>query len=63
MTRDTAVQVAVETLAAWHDAEHGLRCTCVEGEQFGYQAAAVVDALIAGGWTSEPYGGPGPERF
>ncbi len=43
MTRDTAVQV-LEALVAWHDADHGLRWTCVEGERFGYRAAALVDA-------------------
>ena len=47
MTRDIAVQVAVEAMARWHDQDHGLRCTCVEGEQFGYQAAVVVDAPTA----------------
>ena len=54
MTRDEAVQVAVEALAAWHDQDHGLRCTCVEGERFGYQASAVIDALIAGASVFEP---------
>ncbi len=63
MTRDEAVQVGVEALAAWHDTEHGLRCICIDGEQFGYQAAAVVDTLIAEGAAFEPYSGPGPERL
>lgn len=61
MTRDEAVQVGVETLATWHDREHGLRCTCAEGELFGYQA--VVDTLIAEGAVFEPCAGPGPERL
>ncbi len=63
VTRDEAVQVGVESLAAWHDREHGLRCTCAEGERIGYQAEAVVDALTAEGAVFEPYQGPGPERF
>ncbi len=63
VTRDRAILITVEALVAWHRARHGLRCICLEGEQFGHQAAAVVDALIAGGAVFDSYGGPGPERL
>ena len=49
VNRDDAIRVGVMALAAWHRQDHGDRCVCEEGEQFGAQAAAVVDALIAEG--------------
>jgi hypothetical protein len=56
MSRDEAIQIGVFALARWHRQDHGDRCLCLEGEKFGYQAAAVVDALAAAGMTSPPDG-------
>jgi hypothetical protein len=39
--------------------DHGGRCVCLEGEQFGAQVAAVVDALAAEGVTFDGYVGTG----
>jgi hypothetical protein len=49
VTRDHAIQIAVLALGRWHAEDHGERCVCLEGEKFGFQAAAAVDALIAHG--------------
>jgi hypothetical protein len=49
MTRDEAIRVGIFTLASWHRQDHGSRCVCHEAEQFGAQAAAVIDALAADG--------------
>ena len=49
VTRDEAIRIAVGALARWHDREHGDDCTCKEGDKFGFQAAAVIDACIAEG--------------
>jgi hypothetical protein len=49
MTRDEATRIGVFTLADWHRKDHGQRCVCLEGEQFGAQSAALVDALAAQG--------------
>jgi hypothetical protein len=49
MTRDEAIRVGIRTLAQWHRQDHGDKCVCAEAEQFGAQAAAVIDALAAGG--------------
>ena len=57
LTRDEAVQVGVESMAVWHDREHGLRCTCAEGERFGTRQR--VDALIAQGAPFDAYTLPG----
>lgn len=59
MTRDDAIRTIVLTLADWHRSDHGARCVCIEGEQFAYQAAAVVDALTAQGMEFDPYTGTG----
>lgn len=59
MTRDEAIQTGVFALARWHRQDHGERCTCLEGEKFGYQAAAMVDALAAEGMRFEGYKGTG----
>lgn len=58
MTREEAVQIGVGALAQWHKSDHGERCTCLEGELFGYQASAVIDALIADGLEFDKYTGP-----
>ena len=65
MTRDEAIQSGIFALADWHHRDHGDRCRCLEGEKFGYQAAAVVDALAAEGipfdrYTAENRGPLGP---
>jgi hypothetical protein len=59
MTRDEAIQSGVFALARWHDRDHGDRCRCLEGEKFGFQAAAVVDALAAEGMPFDGYAGTG----
>jgi hypothetical protein len=61
MTRDEAIRVGIFTLAAWHRQDHGDRCVCLEGEQFGAQAAAMVDALAAGGLNFEEYSATGKD--
>ena len=60
MTRDEAIRVGVFTLADWHRRDHGNRCVCLEGEQFGAQSAALVDALAAEGMPFDGYTGTGP---
>jgi hypothetical protein len=60
MTRDEAIQSGVFALADWHRRDHGDRCRCLEGEKFGYQAAAVVDALAAEGVEFEAYDATDP---
>jgi len=68
MTRDDAIRTAIFTLARWHRSDHGDRCICLEAEQFGAQAAALVDALAADGMGFDghsgadrgPLGPPGP---
>lgn len=57
MTRETATQLTVEALAMWHDRDHGPRCICIEGEQFGAQASAVMNALVANGMTFDEWNG------
>jgi hypothetical protein len=57
MTRDEAIRVGIFTLASWHRHDHGERCVCLEGEQFGAQSAALVDALAAEGMTFDRYSG------
>jgi hypothetical protein len=57
MTRDDAIRVGIFTLADWHRHDHGERCVCLEGEQFGAQSAALVDALAAEGMTFDGYNG------
>jgi hypothetical protein len=57
MTRDEAIRIGIFTLAAWHRWDHGERCVCLEGEQFGAQSAAVVDALATEGVTFDRYSG------
>jgi hypothetical protein len=37
--------------------DHGDRCVCLEAEQLGAQAAAVVDALADGGMDFDGYTG------
>ena len=59
MTRDEAIQAGVFALARWHLQDHGDRCRCLEGEKFGNQAAAVVDALAAEGTQFDGYEGTG----
>jgi hypothetical protein len=49
MTRDEAIGVGIFTSSDWHRRDHGERCVCLEAEQLGAQAAAVVDALAAEG--------------
>jgi hypothetical protein len=49
MTWYEAIPVGIFTLAEWHRRDHGQRCVCLQGEQFGAQSAAVVDALAAAG--------------
>jgi len=49
MTRDEAIRVGIFTLADWHRRDHCERCVCLDGERFGAQEAALVDALAAGG--------------
>jgi hypothetical protein len=58
VTRDEAIRIAVMALAEWHHRDHGELRTCVEGECFGYQAAAAVDALMAGGLTLNAFEAP-----
>jgi hypothetical protein len=41
VTRDEAIQTGIFALAQWHLRDHGDRCRCIEGEQFGAQAAVV----------------------
>jgi hypothetical protein len=41
----------------WHRHDHGERCFCLEGEQFGAQSTASVDALAAEGKTFDGYSG------
>lgn len=65
MTREHAIQVAITALATWHDRDHGDRCHCIEGEQFGAQAAAVMNGLVAAGmafddWKGAPNRSVGP---
>lgn len=60
MTRDEAIRVGIMALADWHDRDHGIRCVCLEGEQFGSQASAVVDALAAEGVTFDGHQSPDP---
>lgn len=55
MTRDDAIRVGIFALARWHDNDHGDQCICIEAEQFGAQAAAVVDGLAAGGVAFDGY--------
>jgi hypothetical protein len=57
MTRDEAIRVGILALASWHHSDHGDRCVCIEAEQFGAQAAIVVDALAAGGVGFDGYSG------
>jgi hypothetical protein len=57
MTRDEAIRTGIYSLARWHRSDHGNRCLCVEAEQFGAQAAAVIDALTAEGMTFDGYSG------
>jgi hypothetical protein len=57
MTRDEAIRTGVFTLAGSHRRNHGDRCICIEAEQFGAQAAALVDALAAQGLEFEGYVG------
>jgi hypothetical protein len=59
MTRDEAIRVGIFTLSDWHRRDHGDGCRCLEGEKFGYQAAAVVDALAAEGMHFDGYEGTG----
>ena len=56
MTRDEAIRVGIFALAKWHRHDHGDQCICLEGEQFGVQSAAVIDALIAEGTEFDTYG-------
>ena len=56
MTRDEAIRVGIFALAKWHSHDHGDRCVCLEGEQFGVQSAAFIDALIAEGTEFDDYG-------
>jgi hypothetical protein len=39
--------------------DHGERCACLEGEKFGFQAAAIVDALGAEGALFDAWEAPG----
>lgn len=52
--------MVIAALADWHHSDHGDRCVCLEGERFGFQAAAIVDALMASGvefeWLKAPKG-------
>jgi hypothetical protein len=61
MTRDDAIRTAIFTLARWHRSDHGDRCVCIQADQFGAQAAALVDAwrlAVSGSIvTLEPIGG------
>jgi hypothetical protein len=57
MTRDQAIRIGVFTLAEWHRRDHGERCVCIEGERFGAQSAAVIDALASEGMTFDGYAG------
>ena len=57
MTRDEAIRTGIFSLARWHKRDHGERCRCLEGEKFGFQAAAVVDALAAEGMPFDGYAG------
>jgi hypothetical protein len=59
MTRDEAIQTGVFALAKWHHQDRGDRCRCIEGEKFGFQAAAVIDALAAEGMHFDGYEGTG----
>jgi hypothetical protein len=59
MTRDEAIQAGIFALAGWHLQDHGDRCRCLEGEKFGFQAAAVIDALAAEGMQFDGYTGTG----
>jgi hypothetical protein len=59
MTRDDAIRTIVLTLADWHRRDHGDRCVCIEGEQLGMQASAVVNALTAQGIEFDGYAGTG----
>jgi hypothetical protein len=34
LTRDHALQIGVQTLARWHDEDHGSPSVCLEGEKF-----------------------------
>jgi hypothetical protein len=54
VARDHVIQIGVHALARWHAEDHGQWCVCLEGECFGYQAAVVVDALMAQGRQGEP---------
>jgi hypothetical protein len=55
MTRDEAITVGIFALAGWHHTDHGDLRICIEAEQFGAQAAAVVDGLAAGGVAFDGY--------
>ena len=59
MTRDEAIQTGIFALARCHLQDHGDRCRCLEGEKFGFQAAAVIDALAAEGIDFDGYEGTG----
>ena len=60
VTRDEAIQTGIFALARWHLQDHGDRCRCLEGEKFGFQAAAVIDALAAEGMRLRRVRGDGP---
>lgn len=62
MTREDAIQIGVSALALWHRKDHGERCICIEGELFGHQSSAVVDALIAEGLVFDGYRGPNERK-
>lgn len=59
MTRDEGIQAGIFALAEWHLQDHGDRCRCLDGEKFGFQAAAVIDALAAEGMQLDGYTGTG----
>ena len=57
VTRDEAIRIGVFTLGRWHRSDHGDRCVCLEGEQFGAQSGAVIDALVVEGFEFDAYSG------
>jgi hypothetical protein len=59
VTREEAIQTGIFAVARWHLEDHGDSCRCLEGEKFGFQAAALIDAVAAEGMPFDGYEGTG----
>ena len=59
VTWDDAIQIAVIALAEWHHRDHGEHCVCSEAECFGFQAVAVINALVAARLALDAFEAPG----